>query len=105
MEILDELGPQRTFGHPGALTDDEDTQVGAFPRISSSLPSSKLHYGKTYSNLISDATMQALLNQLQWTLISLASTNQVVNGTETPTCEHARAFKESSKWNSQTSRS
>ena len=58
--ILDQLGPQGTFGH-------EDTQVGASPRIQSSLPSCKLHYGKTHRKFISDTTMQASLNQLQWT--------------------------------------
>ena len=66
LEILDQLGPQRT-GHPEALIDVENTQVCVFLRIPSSLPSSKLHYGKTYSNLICGTTMQALLNQLQWT--------------------------------------
>ena len=60
--MLDELGPQRTFRHPGALIHGEDTQVGAFSRIQSSLPSCKLHYGKTYRNFISGTTMQALLN-------------------------------------------
>ena len=67
MEIRDQLGQRRTSGQPEALIHDEDTQVGAIPRIQSNLPSSKLHYGKTYRNLISGATMQASLNQLQWT--------------------------------------
>ena len=71
--ILDHLEPQRISG---VYCDIEDTQVSVFRRIQSNLPSSKLHYGKTYSNLISSATMQASLNRLQWTSESIASTDQ-----------------------------
>ena len=41
-----------------------DYSVSAFGRIRSNLTSGKLHYGKTYSNFISGATMNVLLNIL-----------------------------------------
>ena len=53
LEIGDQLGPQGTSRCPGATGGVKNAQVSTFPRIQSNLPSSKLHYGKTYSNFIS----------------------------------------------------
>ena len=71
--------------YPGALKDVRDTQASALPRIQSfqiqAYQIAKYLLGRQTVISIHGSTMQALLNQLQWTRGSLTSTSQEVTVT------------------------